>query len=101
MTKPPDKQSLPYVDDRYCYTSRLYLAAYFYAHGLELVSVEQDSAGQVMFVFRDQEESEAWAHAFKHGPEAPVDARKFALALTELRERVRKVTGETKPVIEL
>jgi len=101
MTRPPDKQSLPYVDERYCYTSRLYLAAYLYAQGLELINVDQDSAGKVMFVFRDRAEREPWAQAFRNGPEAPVDARKFTLALTELRERVKKATGETKPVIEL
>jgi hypothetical protein len=101
MTTPPDKQSLPYVDDRYCYTSHLYLAAYLYAQGLELINVDQDSAGKVMFTFLDRAERETWSQAFRHGPEAPVDARKFTLALTELRQRVRKATGERKPVIEL
>jgi len=76
---------VPYPDGRYFYARYLYLAAYLYAHGMELVNVDKESPEKYVFVFRDAIEREELAHRFEYGPKAPVDARNYATALEELK----------------
>ena len=84
-TKPSKIRIIPYPDGRYYRARYLYLAAYLYAHGLELVHVEKESPEKYLFVFRDAVGREELAHRFEYGPEAPVDARNYAAALEELK----------------
>lgn len=94
MIKQPKKQLTSHSDERYYYTPHFYLAAYVYAHGMELVNVDRDSLGKPIFVFRDRTEREELVHEFKYGPEALVDARKFTLAISDLRERVKQLSSK-------
>jgi hypothetical protein len=78
-------QIIPYADGRYFYARYLYLAAYLYAHGLELVHVEKESPEKHLYVFRDAIGREDLVRMFEYGPKAPVDARNYAAALEELK----------------
>mgnify|MGYP006899664608 CR=1 FL=1 len=74
----------PPPDGRYFYTRSLYLAAYLSLKGLPLVNVEASSR-IVVFAFCDAPEREEWVATFKEGPEAPVDARRFAMVIKDLK----------------
>ncbi len=77
-------------DNRYCAIGELYLAAYLYAHGFWLVNVKKDASGKVQFVFSECAERDVFVQEFQHGPEAPVDARQFVLAIEDLKEKVHQ-----------
>ena len=77
-------------DNRYCAFQDLYLAAYLYAHGFELVNVKQNSPGNIQFVFSECAERDVFVQEFQHGPEAPIDARQFVLAIEDLKEKVHR-----------
>lgn len=86
-------------DNRYFYTSNLYLAAYLALKGLPLVNVEASSR-VVVFVFRDAPEREEWVNVFKHGPDAPVDARRFTMAIKDLQRLSARASCERCSSIE-
>lgn len=88
-------QIIPYADGRHYYARYLYLAAYLYAHGLELVNIEKESPEKYLFVFQDAVEREELARRFEYGPEAPVDARRYAVALEELKFQQEQVDLES------
>ena len=84
-TRQSKHQLNPYSDGRYYHAYYLYVAAYLYAHGLELVNVERYAPEKYVFVFRDAPEREELARQFEYGPQALIDARNLVTALEELK----------------
>lgn len=91
----------PYPDSRHWLTRSIYMAAYLYAQGLELVNVEKDAMGKYVFAFRDAPELDELAHEFEYGPDAIVDARKYVQALEELQFQKEEADMNSRPPITL
>jgi hypothetical protein len=65
---------------RYLRTRSLYLAAYLFVQGAELVGVEaQDQT--TIFAFIRSADCETWSEEFQNSQEVLVDARRYANAL--------------------
>ena len=89
----------PRPDDRYYYTSNLYLAAYLAMKGLPLVNVEAASR-TIVYTFRDAPEREGWVDTFKNGPQALVDARRFTMTIKDLQHLTARAACERCSSIE-
>jgi hypothetical protein len=75
-------------DSKYLRTRSLYLAAFLFAKGAELVGLGEFGDGRVTLSFVRSPESEIWACEFKSGRTVSVDARLYLHALKFLsRER--------------
>lgn len=80
-----------YHNARYFHTDSLYLAAFLYTHGLWLSGAGRDPDGQYRFIFRDTVETSSFVWRFRSAPKAMVDARTFAFAVEELKDRAERV----------
>lgn len=78
-------------DGRHFYTDSLYLAAFLHARGLWLSRAETDACGRHRFAFRESGERETLVRQFRQGPKAMVDARTFARAVEEMKDRAGRV----------
>lgn len=82
----------PNQDDRYFRTSSFYGAAFLFAKGLELVSIDRSNPKRSRFVFMDTPERELWLTAFnfarEDAPEAMIDSRKFVMAVKMLKDKL-------------
>lgn len=97
---PPRSSITPRPDGRYFYTSSLYLAAYLSVQGMDLVNVERGSRDTPVFVFRDAIEREEWVHTFKYGPDVPVDARRFTMAILDLQKLIAQASCPSRASIQ-
>ncbi|HEX3033937.1 MAG TPA: DUF5659 domain-containing protein [Thermodesulfobacteriota bacterium] len=75
-------------DYRYYRTTNIYLAAYLYAHNLQLVNVDKANPKRCVFVFRDTPERESLESRFLFGKGATVDAVLYAQAIRELKTKI-------------
>lgn len=80
-------------DDRYFRTSSFYVAAFLFAKGLELVSIDNTSdKKRSEFVFLDTPERELLLQSFNFGKEnsmeVMVDVRKFVTAIKMLKDKL-------------
>jgi len=74
-------------------TSSFYLAAFLYASGGELISLDRiENQRRAEFVFKSSTELERVAHDFDFAPEnsgaAVVDARKLIYAIKTLKDKL-------------
>lgn len=72
----------------YYKTSNFYLSAYLYSWNQELVNIDKENPKKAIFVFIDSLEREELVSAFIYGQEAPVDAKKYAYAIKELKNKL-------------
>lgn len=80
-------------DDRYFRISSLYPAAFLFAKGMELVSVDKiTNPRKAQFVFRNHPNCENWINAFHFGKEdsseVMVDGRKFTNSIKALKDQL-------------
>lgn len=80
-------------DGRYFRTSNFNVACFLYTNEYELVNIDRsDNPKRATFVFKDRPERELLLHQFNfalpNSPEVLVDARKFSLAIKELKDKL-------------
>jgi hypothetical protein len=69
-------------------TSNFYLATFLFCRDQELVDIEKENPKRAEFVFNDSPEREDLVRVFDYGKEALVDARQYASALKELKNKI-------------
>ena len=72
----------------YYRTSNFYLSAYLFSWDQELVDIDKENPKKAEFVFIDSLEREDLVSSFIYGKEALVDAKKFAYAIKELKNKL-------------
>ena len=80
-------------ENKYFKTTTFYLAAFLFAKGLELVSVDKiTDSRRAYFVFVDSPLRELWVERFNFGKEddqeVMVDVRKMVTAVKTLKEKL-------------
>lgn len=72
----------------YYKTSNFYLSAYLFSCDQELVNIDKENPKKALFVFTDSPERENLVSNFIYGKNAPVDAKKYAFAIKELKNKL-------------
>lgn len=77
-------------DDRYYVTANFYLAAFLFAKGTELVSINRDNPKRSEFVFVQNFKVVEWIDSFdfdpKDSPDVLIDPRTFITAIKSLKD---------------
>jgi len=75
-------------NSRYYRTKNLNLASFLLAKTQQLVNIDKSNPKRADFVFVNSPELMDLVESFHYGKECLVDARKFALAIKELKQKI-------------
>lgn len=76
------------MKNQYYKTSNFYLSAYLICLGMELIDIDRKDRKRAVFIFADVHKRSVMVNQFIFGKEALVDARQFANALKELKNKL-------------